>query len=107
MSTERKLRKFIKGGARIKTFSNGGSIINIDLLMEDLLKLPINKSGYIKISLSENRNKEQDKFGNDYSIFQNEFVPNTYLLEKNKEEEKAKAISNQILKPRNTDQLPF
>lgn len=68
-----KKRNYIKGSAKEVKFANGGSIVHIDILLEDLYRLPVNKSGYIKLSLSAL--PSPDKFGNTHSLFENDFVP--------------------------------
>lgn len=78
-STKEK-RNFLKGSARAVHFNNGGHIIHIDLLKEDLDKLPVNKSGYVKISVSSL--PKPDKFGNTHSVFENEFVPDPKFANK-------------------------
>ena len=69
----KKTKRYLKGSAKLRTFEDGGELINVDLNLEDLSSLPITESGYIKITLS--RKKEVDQYGNAYSIFENDFVP--------------------------------
>ena len=70
----KKAKNYIKGSAKQFTCSNGEIKINVDLLLEDLLKLPVNEKGYIKIALNTPKGGK-DKFGNDFSIYENDYVP--------------------------------
>ena len=46
------------GKGWIKTFQNGGSIINLSLTLEELNKLPVDNYGCIKVEVHQR--KEQD-----------------------------------------------
>lgn len=72
MTDSTKRKNYLKGSAKVKTFSNGGHVIHVDLLLSDIQKLPVNERGYIKIDLLS---VKDDKYGNDYSITENDFVP--------------------------------
>lgn len=103
MITERKKKNYIKGGARTVTFSDG-ELINVDLLLSDLQKLPVNKTGYIKLTLS--KNKVLDKFNNSHNIYENDFVPS----DKSQAAKAATPVATAItggFKSRTTDDLPF
>ncbi len=64
-------KRYVKGSAKEVIFNNGGSLINIDLSLEDLKKLTANKTGYIKITVA--KLKTPDKFGNTHQIYENTF----------------------------------
>lgn len=69
----RKKKNYVKSSAKLRIFDDGGELINIDLNYEDLGRLPRNERGWVKIVAS--RNKQPDSFGNDYSIYENEWKP--------------------------------
>ena len=66
-------KKYLRGSAKTHTFSNGGDVIHLDLNLQDVNNLPVTKTGYVKLTLS--RRKEVDKFGNEFSIYENDFKP--------------------------------
>lgn len=101
-STKEK-RNFLKGSARAIHFNNGGHIIHIDLLKEDVDKLPVNKSGYIKLSVSSL--PKPDKFGNTHSVFENEFVPDGKFAKG--QEKPAPTKPQGYGRNKSTDDLPF
>lgn len=70
--TTTKKKNYIKGSARQKQFDNGGTVINLDLLVSEVQAIA-NEKGYAKITLSELR--EPDMYGNTHSIYQNDWVP--------------------------------
>lgn len=62
-------KNYVKGnGKRINT--QYGEIINISLNLEDLQRLKQNK-GYVKLTIVDR--KEPDQYGNNLSIFENEY----------------------------------
>ena len=69
-----KPRNYISGSAVEKVFSEDFSIINIDMLLSDVLKLPVNPKGYIKICVANVKGGE-DRYGNTHSVYENDFVP--------------------------------
>ena len=66
-------KNYLRGGAKLVTFPDGGELINLDLKLEELNSLPVNDNGYVKITLS--RKPAVDQYGNAYSVFENDFVP--------------------------------
>jgi len=66
-------KNYISGGARQVDFGDGGSLINLDLKLEDLNNLPVSDRGYIRIVVAPRR--EADQFGNTHSVYENTFVP--------------------------------
>lgn len=97
-SKPKSTKNYIKGSAKTYTFKNGGEVIHVDLKMEELQKLPVNKAGYIKLTLS--KLASTDDYGNNYSIFENDWKP------ADGESVKQKAPATPI-KPRPKDDLPF
>lgn len=70
--------KVYVGSGKIKTFENGGSVINISLKIADL---PDSVDGkYINLTVAERR--EPDKYGFTHTVYVNDFVP-----KKSKEED--------------------
>ena len=99
----KKKKNYVKGSAKSHDFSDGGQSINVDINYADLGRLPINAAGYIKITLS--RNRQPDAYGNDYSMFENEWKPDP-----NKTRSFAQAAKNESqVSGRGTpiDDLPF
>lgn len=66
-------KNYIGGGAREVKFGDGGSLINVDLKLEDLNNLPVSERGYIRLVVAPR--KDTDQFGNTHSIYENTFVP--------------------------------
>lgn len=91
-------KNYIKGSARTYSFKNGGEVIHVDLKLSELQALPVNKAGYVKITLS--KLAAEDQYGNHYSIFENDWKPEAA------EAVKQKAPATPI-KPRAKDDLPF
>ena len=95
-------KNYVKGSAKLVTFPTGGELINLDLNLESLSSLPISPSGYVKLTLS--RRQEPDQYGNNYSIYENEFKP------KAKDGAAPKAAdkpSPTVRGPRSYDKPPF
>ena len=65
-------KNWIGGGGRKVEFDNGGHLFNISLKKSDLDKLPVDKYGCVKVTMSERRSK--DKAGNDYMLYENTYV---------------------------------
>lgn len=65
-------KNFIKGSAREVEFSNGGSVLNISLNMQQLQELEQTK-GYVNLTISARR--EADQYGNTHMIYENTFKP--------------------------------
>jgi hypothetical protein len=77
-STTKKSKNYVKGGAKEVTFSNGGSLINLDIKVEGKVigsqgEILPNEAGYVKLVLS--KLPAPDKFDNDFSIYENEYKP--------------------------------
>ena len=62
-------KKFV-GNGKIKTFDNGGFVINIRVRVADLTP---NEKGYCNITVATRR--EPDKYGNTHTVYLNDFVP--------------------------------
>jgi len=71
-------KNYAKGSTKEVTFSNGSSLINLDLKVEgkvigskgDILP---NKAGYVKLKLS--KLDQPDQYGNTHSIVENDWKP--------------------------------
>ena len=61
-------KKYV-GKGRVKTFQNGGSVINIGIRYADLQP---NERGYINLTVAEMRNPD-DK-GNTHTVYVNEYT---------------------------------
>jgi hypothetical protein len=99
---EKKPKNYISGSAKLVSFPNGSELINVDLKLEDIQNLPVSKSGYVKLVLS--KLAEKGKFGDDYSIYENEFKPDPKMLKT------PRSVSGEItspLNPKATDSFPF
>lgn len=99
----KKTKNYVKGSAKLVQFPSGGELINLDVRLEDLQKLPVNKNGYVKLVLG--KLEKTDAYGNDYSIYENDFVP-----DKNKATAPRVAASVPSTKPNSngtTDDMPF
>jgi len=68
-----KKKNFFKGSAKEREFSNGTSVINIDIKKEWLDSLPVSEGGYVKMTLTALKNI--DKFGNTHLIYENDYKP--------------------------------
>lgn len=66
-------KNYIGGGARQVTFADGGSVINLDLRLEDLNNLPVSERGYIRLVLAQRQSVDQ--YGNSHYVYENTFVP--------------------------------
>lgn len=66
-------KNYISGGAKKVTFGDGGSIINLDLKLEDINNLPVSDKGYIRIVVAER--STTDQYGNTHYVYENQFVP--------------------------------
>lgn len=97
MSTEAKKKNYVKGSAKEHVFENGGSILHVDLKVDDLKRLPINEAGYVKLNISKLPNP--DNYGNTHSIYENDWKP----AKDGKPAPKAKMP----LAPFGKDDLPF
>lgn len=96
-----KKKNFISGSA--KDFSFG---INLDLNLTKLLEGGVTrhqaKSGdeFVKLTLA--RRDEKDQFGNDYMIYENDFVPDSTRAKRDAISKKIKNSSDE-----EGDELPF
>lgn len=66
-------KNYIKGSAKEIAFDNGGRLLNMSLLKEDLVNLPANDKGYVQITAAEKR--ETDQYGNTHSVYEDTYVP--------------------------------
>lgn len=73
MSKSSTKKNYIGGGAREVTFADGGSVINLDLKLDDLNGLPVSERGYIRLVVA--RRQETDQYGNSHYVYENTFVP--------------------------------
>jgi len=77
-STVKKVKNYVKGGAKEHTFSNGDSVINLDIKIEGKILgskgdiLP-NDAGYAKIVVKAL--PSPDQYGNTHSVTENEWKP--------------------------------
>jgi hypothetical protein len=98
-------KNYVKGSAKEVKFSNGGTLINLDLKIEGKLfgskgEIIPNKAGYAKITLSQL--DKPDDYGNTHSIYENEFKP-----VRGTTSEPALATTKPKAKPSKEDDLPF
>lgn len=71
-------KNYVKGSSKEITFSNGGSVINLDLKIEGKLfgskgEILPNEAGYVKVKLS--KLDKPDQYGNTHSIVENDWKP--------------------------------
>ena len=66
-------KNYISGGAKEVRFNDGGTIINLDLKLEDLNSLPVSDKGYIRIVVAQR--STVDQYGNTHYVYENTFVP--------------------------------
>ena len=66
-------KNYISGGAKKVTFPDGGSIINLDLKLEDVNNLPVSEKGYVRLVVAER--STTDQYGNTHYVYENQFVP--------------------------------
>ena len=67
---------FLKCSAKQKTFSNGGSVINVGVKAEDLIafaKQHANAKGYVNLVIQERR--EAGKYGDTHSVALDTYEP--------------------------------
>ncbi len=108
MSTEKKVKNYIKGGAKEVTFDNGGSLVHIDILTDAggiVTKngnLKPNEKGYVKLTLS--KLPQPDAYGNTHTLYENEWKPTGKAGIPDK---KGAATLKPFPKPAATDDLPF
>lgn len=57
-----------------RTFNNGGSIINLSVKIEELKKLPVDKYGCVKITVSKMRDVNE-KTKATHTVYENDYVP--------------------------------
>lgn len=63
-------RVFLKCSAKAKTFSNGGSVINVGIKREDLaefVRKHTNERGYVNLVIAERR--EVGQYGDTHSVY--------------------------------------
>jgi NurA-like 5'-3' nuclease len=75
---EKSTKKYLSGSGKVTKFNNGGTIINLSVKLADLnalSKYP-SKGGddYVRISVS--LKEEPDQYGNEVSIYENDYKPN-------------------------------
>ena len=104
-TTEKKKKNYVKGSAKEVKFSNGGSIIHVDILVEDLKRLPINDRGYVKLSLS--KLPDPDKFGNTHTLYENDWKPTDEGAKAQATKAGVKAFPKVEFKGGTVDDLPF
>lgn len=100
-------KNYVKGSSKEITFSNGGSVINLDLKMEGKLfgskgEILPNEAGYVKIKIS--KLDKPDQYGNTHSVVENDWKPTEGY------KPKAKSSSPVPAKAKvgaSTDDLPF
>lgn len=70
-------KNYITGSAREKTFDNGGSVINLSICLDDLLKLPKtqDKSGRAYVKLTIAPRKTEGKYGETHAIYEDTYQP--------------------------------
>lgn len=64
------MANYIKGSAREIHFDNGGSVINLSLNKEELMKLP---GEYVKLTIAPRR--QEDDYGNTHYVKENDYKP--------------------------------
>ncbi len=57
-----------------RKFDNGGSVINLSLRIEDIQKIPVDKHGCIKVTVSSRRPSGDPKDPT-HSVYENSYVP--------------------------------
>lgn len=73
-TTEKKKKNYIKGSAKEHKFANGGTVIHVDILLNDLIaKVKPNEAGYVKLTVSKLPNV--DNYGNTHTVYENEWRP--------------------------------
>ena len=100
----KKKKQYVKGSAKAHNFDDGGQLINVDFNLAALGELPITPTGYVKITLS--KLKEKDRFGNDYSMYVNDFVPQKQTTNGSEKSTSPAAFTKAKAAP-TTDDLPF
>lgn len=75
---EKSTKKYLSGSGKVTKFNNGGTIINLSVKLADLNNLPKypskNGDDYVRISVS--LKDEPDQYGNECSIYENDYKPN-------------------------------
>ena len=69
-------RVFLKCSAKAKTFSNGGSVINLGIKREDLaefVRKHTNERGYVNLVIAERR--EVGQYGDTHSVYLDTYEP--------------------------------
>ena len=67
-------RRFVKGSAKKRTFENGGEVIKVNLSIADLLRLPMNRKGYVYLEIASKKNWP-DEYGRTHNISLDEYDP--------------------------------
>lgn len=102
-------KNYIKSGAREFKFTDGNSVINLDLNLAALQALPISEKGYVRITISK-RDKPDD-FGNTHSVYENTFVPDPTKKGKNGTDVKVDNTGGPTVsgpaRYKKTDDMPF
>lgn len=69
-------RVFLKCSAKAKTFSNGGSVINLGIKREDLaefVRKHTNERGYVNLVIAERR--EVGQYGDTHAVYLDTYEP--------------------------------
>ena len=69
-------RVFLKCSAKAKTFSNGGTVINLGVKVEDLAEFcrkHKNERGYVNLIVAERR--EVGQYGDTHSVYLDTYQP--------------------------------
>ena len=67
-------KRFVKGSAKKKTFENWWEVIKVNLLMSDLLRLPMNSKGYVYLEIASKKNWA-DEYWRTHNISLDEYDP--------------------------------
>jgi hypothetical protein len=73
---------YVKGSAKLRTFGNGGSVINLSLHAEDLIALAkehANAKGYLNLTVAERQTP--GKYGDTHSVYLDTFTPKAAMQE--------------------------
>lgn len=105
MAETAKKRNYVKGSAKEVVFNNGGNVIHIDLLLEDLKRLPINAAGYIKLTVS--KLAAPDKYNNTHTIYENDWKPAGKSGDNSAPKAPASTKPTGLKTARSKDDLPF
>jgi hypothetical protein len=74
-------KKYVGNSKAIK--GKFGVFYNLSMKLDDLMKLPTNEKGYIRVTMSEL--KEPDKFGNTHTLYHDDYVPKAKVSDANED----------------------